>query len=69
MTEKLRTGELTRMMNMIAKADLELREEDIEFLLACREMGWGKFTGVLVKDGVPVMADRTRYDVRFDIKK
>lgn len=68
MIEKLRTGALTRMMNMIVKADLELSEEDIQFLQFCQEVGWGKLTSVLVQDGHPVRADTVRYDVRFDLK-
>jgi len=69
MSSKLRTGELTRMMNMITKADIDICDADIQFLQFCREMGWGKLAGVLVKDGSPVMADTVRYDVRFDIQK
>ena len=81
---QLRSGELTKIMNLIVKADLDvdklakamdvivkenidLRKEDIHFLKFCREVEWGKLTGVLIKDGVPVMADTVRHDVRFDI--
>jgi len=68
MTQDLRTGELTRTMNLIVKADLDLCEADIRFLSFCRALGWGKLTGVLVKDGIPIMADTVRTDVRFDVE-
>lgn len=67
-TKNLRSGELTRTMNLVVKADLELCEADIRFLSYCRRLGWGKLTGVLIKDGVPVMADSVRHDVRFDLQ-
>ena len=68
MVQNLRTGELTRTMNMIVKADLDICEADIRFLSFCRALGWGKLTGVLVKDGIPIMADTVRTDVRFDVE-
>jgi len=68
MSSKLRTGELTKTMNMIVKADIDLCAADIRFLTYCRELGWGKLTGVLIKDGIPVMADTVRTDVRFDVE-
>lgn len=68
MSQNLRTGELTKMMNLVVKADLDLCEADIQFLKYCRNLGWGKLSGVLIKDGVPVMADKERHDVRFDIE-
>ena len=68
MSSKLRTGELNKAVNLIVKADIDLQEADIRFLQFCRELGWGKLTGVLVKDGIPIMADTVRTDVRFDIE-
>ena len=68
MTTKLRSGELTRTMNLLVKADIDLCEADIRFLRYCRALGWGKLSGVLIKDGVPVMADKERHDIRFDIE-
>jgi len=68
MVQDLRTGELTKTMNLIVKADLDLCEADIDFLKYCRDLGWGKLSGVLIKDGIPVMADIERCDVRFDVK-
>ncbi|KKL44920.1 hypothetical protein LCGC14_2360860 [marine sediment metagenome] len=68
MSTKLRTGELTKTMNLLVKADIDLCEADIRFLKFCREHGYIKLTGVLVKDGVVVMADTVRHDIRFDIE-
>jgi len=68
MMQDLRTGELTKTMNLIVKADLDICEADIRFLSFCRRLGWGKLAGVLVKDGIPIMADTVRTDVRFDIE-
>ena len=65
---ELRTGELTRTMNMIVKAGIDLCEADIHFLKYCRNLGWGKLSGILIKDGIPVMADTVRHDVRFDVE-
>ena len=65
---ELRTGELTRTMNMIVKAGIDLCEADIRFLKFCREHQFMKLTGVLVKNGIVVMADTVRHDVRFDVE-
>lgn len=66
MPSQLRTGKLTRMMNLIVKAGLDdICKEDIDFLKYCRDTKWGKFSGVLIKDGLPIMADEVRHDVRF----
>ncbi len=68
MSSNLRTGELTKMMNLVVKADLDLCEADVRFLLFCRRIGFGKLTGVLIKSGIVVMADTVRHDVRFDVE-
>jgi len=68
MSSELRTGELTRTMNMIVKSGLDLCEADIRFLKYCRNLGWGKLSGILIKDGIPVMADKERQDIRFDVE-
>jgi hypothetical protein len=68
MTTELRTGELTKMMNLIVKSGLEITDADIRFLRYCRQLGCGKLSGVLIKDGIPVMADKERHDVRFDVE-
>ena len=54
-------------MNLLVKSGIELRPEDIRFLKFCREHRYVKLSGVLVKDGVVVMADFVRHDVRFDV--
>jgi len=45
---------------------IEVSPEEFAFIQYCRELKWGKLTGVLVKDGIPISADQVRVDVRFD---
>jgi len=68
MSPDLKTGELTKTMNLLVKSGINLCGADIHFLKYCRALGWGKLTGVLIKDGIPVMADIERRDIRFDVK-
>ena len=68
MSTKLRTGELTKTMNLLVKSGIDLCESDIRFLKFCRRHGYIKLGGVLVRKGVVVMADYVRHDVRFDIE-
>jgi len=68
MSPSLQASELTKLADLIVKANLDLCEADIRFLKYCRGVGYGKLTGVLIKAGVVVMADVERRDVRFDIK-
>ena len=63
------SGALEKRNRTLAELPFELCEADLRFLKFCREVKWGKLSGVLVKDGVPVMADQVRYDVRFDISE
>jgi len=68
MSSQLRTGELTKTMGLLVKAGIDLCEADIRFLQFCRKHGFIKLTGVLVKNGIVVMADTVRHDVRFDVE-
>ncbi len=56
--------------NRVNKKDekeiLDLTKADINFLLRCREMGFGLFDIVVVKDGSPVLAKRSEPQEKFD---
>ena len=63
------TGALEKRNWALAELPFALCEADLRFLKFCRELRWGKLSGVLIKDGVPIMADLERRDVRFDISE
>ncbi len=46
--------------------EIELTKADVKFLLRCREMNFGIFDTVVVKDGSPVLAKRSEPQEKFD---
>ena len=46
--------------------ELVLTKADIKFLSRCREMYFGLFDTVVVKDGSPALAKRTEPQEKFD---
>ena len=46
--------------------ELVLTKVDVKFLLRCREMNFGFFDTVVVKDGSPVLAKRSEPQEKFD---
>ena len=50
----------------ISKKEMELTKADVKFLLRCREMNFGLFDTVVVKDGSPVLARRSEPQEKFD---
>ena len=49
-----------------SEKEMELTKADIKFLSRCREMNFGLFDTVVVKDGSPVMAKRSEPQEKFD---
>jgi len=50
----------------ISKKEMELTKADVKFLSRCREMNFGLFDTVVVKDGSPVLARRSEPQEKFD---
>jgi len=56
-------------VNKLSRKDekeMELTKADVKFLSRCREMNFGIFDTVVVKDGSPVMAKRSEPQEKFD---
>ena len=57
--------EVNKSVNKDEK-EMELTKADIKFLSRCREMNFGFFDTVVIKDGSPVLAKRSEPQEKFD---
>lgn len=49
------------------KIDVSYAEKS--FIEYCREIGFGKLTEIIIKNGEPVAAEKSMQSIRFDIEK